>query len=330
MTRKQKRLLRKLILLVVLLAAVLGIVKLVQHRKAAQEEADAAARQEEGILTEQQAYTAIQYWNGSTTLSFALDEDGQWTWADDPDFPLDDSTVTQISGLLSSLKPQQTITDGDTLEAYGLDDPSATLTATGSDGKTLTLSFGKTTTDETSYYMLMNNEESPVYIVDGALRSAMDTTIYDMCLLPELPVLTADVLSKVKLTAGENILLLNAKQENDATTWTSAGKDVTDNDRVADIVAGLKGLSITRCTDYKPSDEAAEICGFTAPSATVDVTYLSDSGTDQTLRLTIGARTLAEDGYYVRVDDGKAIYEMPADTLSALVDAAANGLTVAE
>ena len=132
------------------------------------------------------------------------------------------------------------------------------------------------------------------------------------------------------LLAGENILLLNAKQEDGATTWTSAGKDVTDNDRVADIVAALKGLSITRCTDYKPSDNAAEICGFTSPTATVDVTYLSDSGADQTLRLTIGTKTLAEDGYYVRVDDGTAIYEMPADTLSALVDAAANGLTVAE
>ena len=56
--------------------------------------------------------------------------EGAKPWADDPDFPLDDTTVTAMVDLLTSLKPQQTITDGDTLEAYGLDDPFATLTAT--------------------------------------------------------------------------------------------------------------------------------------------------------------------------------------------------------
>ena len=67
MTRKQKRLLRNLIILVAALALILGGVKLYQRHKAAKEQADADARAQAGILTEQQAYTALQYWNGSTT-----------------------------------------------------------------------------------------------------------------------------------------------------------------------------------------------------------------------------------------------------------------------
>ena len=62
-------------------------------------------------------FSALTYDNGSATLSFHLDESGKWVWSDDPEFPLDDSTIQSILSLLTNLKPQQTITEGDTLEA---------------------------------------------------------------------------------------------------------------------------------------------------------------------------------------------------------------------
>ncbi|OKY92595.1 MAG: hypothetical protein BHV61_00585 [Collinsella sp. 60_9] len=89
-----------------------------------------AAQKSASAITEDHGYTSLTYTNSTATLSFTQDEDGNWIWADDPEFPLDDSTITYIIQTLQSLKPQQTITDGDTLEAYGLDQPSATLTAT--------------------------------------------------------------------------------------------------------------------------------------------------------------------------------------------------------
>ena len=89
---------------------------------------------------------------------------GNWIWADDPEFPLDDSTVQGILALLTDLRPQQTITEGDTLEAYGLGPAFATLTATRPDGGTLTVALGNTTTDGDSYYMLPGRAgESGVY-----------------------------------------------------------------------------------------------------------------------------------------------------------------------
>ena len=180
--------------LVIILAVVLAV-----KRSNAQQAAEEAARQEaESVITQTEAsYTALTYDNGTTTLSFHLDEEGTWVWSDDPEFPLDDTTVQSILDLLADLRPQQTITDGDTLDAYGLDQPFATLTATQADGGTLTIALGNTTTDGTSYYMLMDGQESPVYIISDALYRYMSETIYDMCDLPELPVLTEDTIRYV-------------------------------------------------------------------------------------------------------------------------------------
>ena len=45
-----------------------------------------------GAPSDPGAYTALRWYNGAATLSFALDEQGTWIWADGPDFPLRDDT----------------------------------------------------------------------------------------------------------------------------------------------------------------------------------------------------------------------------------------------
>ena len=54
--------------------------------------------------------------------------------------------------------------------------------------------------------------------------------------------------------------------------------------------------------DYKPTDEAAALCGFDAPQATVTILYLNDTGTEGTLTLTFGSENLDQTGYYVRME----------------------------
>lgn len=331
MNRSQKKTLLTLVVVVAALAAVLLIVRTLKDRSARQAEEEAAAAEAAGVITEEAAYSALSYDNGTTALSFALDENGNWTWADDPEFPLDDSTVTAIVDLLTALKPQQTITDGDTLEAYGLDDPFATLTATTPEGETLTLALGNTTTDGTSYYMLMNGQESPVYIIADTLYTYMSKAIYDMCALPELPLLAEERILSVTLSGTETVTL-TPDQDEDAdgsvtVTWKSGGEDVTD--AAADLIGELEALSITKCVDYKPTDEAVSICGFDEP-VTVTMTYLTDSGTEQTLTLAFGTENLDGDGRYVRVDDDTTIYQMDLDSVDALFAAAQNGLTAAD
>ena len=80
-------------------------------------------------------------------------------------------------------------------------------------GETLKLTFGKATTDGTSYYMLMNDAESPVYIVSGTLYDYLSTPIYDMCVLPELPVLTEETLNSLTIQGAVETTLTAAHNE---------------------------------------------------------------------------------------------------------------------
>lgn len=341
MNRQQQKLLRGLVIAAVVLLAVLAAVLLFKRHSAEKQAEEEAAQEAASAITEDHGYTSLTYTNSTATLSFTQDEDGSWIWADDPEFPLDDSTITYIIQILQSLKPQQTITDGDTLEAYGLDQPSATLTATDAEtGETLKLTFGKATTDGTSYYMLMNDAESPVYIVSDTLYNYLSTPIYDMCVLPELPVLTEETLNSLTIQGAVKTTLTAAHNESTSTdetdgedgeetssvTWTSGETDVTDNETLQSLLDELSTLSFTKCADYKPSDEAVELCGFGSPTAVLTASYVTDSGTEGTLTLTLGTKNVDGDSYYARMDDDTTIYLLSASAVSALVTAASSGL----
>lgn len=331
MNKKQKRTLTLLFAILILLVAAIFAVVAGKARQADQAADQTQETAVGGILPAQQVYSALFYHNGNATLSFSLDENGKWFWADDPEFPLDDTVVTAILGQLVALKPQQTITEGDTLEAYGLDDPIATLSATPIEGgDPLTLDFGNTTTDGTSYYMLMNGEPSPVYIVADTLMQAMSTPIFDMCRLPTLPPLTEQTMELITLKGADAATtVLRADKsgaEEDGIIWKSGGTDVTTQADTATLLAEITALSLAKCVDFKPSAEAVAICGLNAPTATLSVLYQTEGGMDETLTLTIGAQTLTGEGYYARLSGDDTIYQVALDSVDVLLGVADSGL----
>lgn len=298
------------------------------------------------------AYSALRCYNGSATLSFALDEDGEWIWADGPDFPLNGETVTAILDTLTTLKFQQVLPAGESMAEYGLDTPSATLTAAAGTGEQ-TLAFGKTTTDGDSYYMMMNGDESTVYIVADTLVKLMQTPIYDMCALPELPDLSEGNLRAITIQgpvpedespeedggAEEGpeepaeeperpAVTLNARRssgEDQPALWFEGSDNVTASPLLQDLLYDLKTLAMAKCVDYFPSQEAAEICGFESADAILKVEYAA-GGTDQTFTLTVGARMPDESGRYVRLEEDGAIYALATDGVDALMTISVAGM----
>ncbi len=181
MSWKEKRLITILsIILAVLCAAVLVVLSI--RYRAAQAAKDQNTVSPSDIAdTAQSEYVALSYSNGSTTLSFSLNENGVWTWDSEPDFPLDDTHVKSILTILETLKPQQTLDMPEDLSVYGLDAPDVSLTATAPDDAVLTVTLGNATTDGTSYYATINSDPDHVFILAGTLRQAMQTPIYQMC-----------------------------------------------------------------------------------------------------------------------------------------------------
>ena len=318
-----------LAVLVALFLIVLGVKS--QKAKEAAEQKTAAETQ--GVITEQSAYSALTYSNGAATLSFSLGENGKWVWADQPDFPLNDAAVTKITELLASLKPQQTITEGDTLDAYGLDDPVMSLTATAAEsGETTTLTFGNLTTDGKSGYMLMNGQESPVYIVANDLRTAMETPIYDMCVLPSFPALTEEQITAVSVTGAAVTQLrpIHSKApegEHASVVWMSGDTNVTKTTAVKALMEDLPSLTLDKCVDYLPSAAAAALCGFDAPVAVLSVDYATESGSEGGLKLTVGGQTPDGGSRYVRVNEDGSIYSMTAEHMDSIVILASGGIS---
>lgn len=351
MTWTERRVVTFLVSILAILSAALLIVLGIRYRASRPEIVTGAGN---GAVTTAasavgQAYTALTYYNGSATLSFSLDENGAWIWADGPDFPLDDITVSAIVDELSNLRFQQTLAAEKTMEEYGFTNPSATLTATSSQGLTQSLVFGKTTTDGDSYYLQMNGEEGTVYIVADTLCKYMETSIYDMCILPKLPDLSEPNLLAISIqgpvpAASEEasseegeaedlpeppLLVLSARRaegENQSTLWFHENNNVTSNELLGNLLEDLRNMAFLKCVDYRPSEDAEEICGFTAPDAMLTVGYTAN-GAEQTLTLTVGARLPDDSGRYVQMGDSSAIYCLSTDALDPLMHIAVNGLT---
>lgn len=289
-----------------------------------------------GAITDPTAFTSLFYENGRTTLSFSLNEEEKWVWDADTDFPLDTAAITSIMELLTSWKPQQIITDSATLESCGMDNPTATLTAGTAQGGMVTMLLGKATTDGSSYYMRYNGDESTAYIIDGTLYQLLCVPIYDMCRLPELPQLPEDVIQSITIRGaapaeGERgvttiLAAQRADGEDAVTTWRSGGANVTDDETVRALLLDLAALAFEKCVDYRPSDEAASICGFDVPAAELKVEYVTDAGVEQTLELTIGSPLPDGSGRYTRLGEDTTIYLLPTAALDPLMRVSVNGL----
>lgn len=340
MSWKEKQLITILsIILAVLCAAVLLVLSI--RYRASQAEASPQEQAAELAEAAQSEYIKLSYSNGSAYLAFALDQEGAWYWENEPDFPLNDETIRSLLSLLSTLAPQQTLDRPDDLSEFGLDTPHATLTATAPDGGVLRIAMGSATTDGASYYADINGNAEHVYIIAGELYQVMQTPIYDMCVLPELPKLIEAQLNMVMLQGpaeqgsdeeGEPVevhmtTLLSAThaEDSDSVSWRSGGANVTDVPKVRALLSDLADLRVSACVDYRPSDAAAELCGFAAPS-TLTVTYRTATGTEETFQLLIGNQNMDGTGRYVRIGEAEAIYLMELELLDPMMSIAYQGL----
>ena len=245
MSWKEKRLITILSIILAVLCAAVLVVLSIRYRAAQAAKDQNTVSPSDIAEAAQSEYVALSYSNGSTTLSFSLNEDGVWTWDSEPDFPLDDTHVKSILTILETLKPQQTLDMPEDLSVYGLDAPDVSLTATAPDDAVLTVTLGNATTDGTSYYATINSDPDHVFILAGTLRQAMQTPIYQMCRLPVLPELTESTITSIQLqgplveqvdlegnsTQVRNSTVLTATHAEDdsaAVSWRSGGANIAD------------------------------------------------------------------------------------------------------
>ncbi|MBR3641205.1 MAG: DUF4340 domain-containing protein [Oscillibacter sp.] len=308
------------------------------------------AEQSEGGETAQTAetaqadpYVSLACWNGKTELHFSFGGD-KWRWDADPDFPLVSGHVETILSLLDTLNVRQTLPRGEDLSAYGLSSPSGRVTATTASGAQLLVELGSAYEEENgaeaedassvgAIYADINRNESSIYVIDDTLSALLQIPIYDLCRLPELTLPEESAISEITLAAPRgkkteaDVVTLTAQHaEGDgaSVTWRSGGANVTDAPALRELLADLSAMAVTKCVDYRPSAEAAALCGFSDP-AVLTVRYTGPTGTDDAFTLEVGGETLDGGGRYVRLDGGSAIYRMDLALLDPLLRIAAEG-----
>ena len=274
----------------------------------------------------QHKYDALTYKYNGRTLSFAVNElSDLWQWADDKDFPLNPAVVEEICSSIANLQPQQTLVPEESMEAYGFTDPVASVTAAAGEDA-LTLLFGRSTTDGTSRYAMVNGNEETIYIFDAAILELLAVPIHDMAKLPKLPVLTAATLDGLAIHgATDTVLSAQRSEGEEAATWRSGGANVTDDPKVKALLADLEQLNVTKCVIFRPSEEAAEICGFTETAVTLQADH-HHGGEGLQFLLSVGEVTLDGTSRYVRLNNEETIYQMDSTLVDALLTLAETGL----
>ena len=218
-------------------------------------------------------------------------EDDRWYYTPDKDFPLKQSYPEEMAETAGSITADRKLTDGDSIEAYGLDDPVYTIEYTDADGNVTELLFGDMTGDD---YYVMKDGSDTVYTVGSSVIDPFNHALDDMAQLDDYPSIGSGNLVKEVIT-----------QNGVTTIYDSENDDQTED--MAAIAGGLGAVTLSEAADYSVEDEDLAMYGLDEDSRiTVEAIY-TQNDEDQILTLYIGN----EDGNgnrYVMMNDSRIVY----------------------
>ena len=289
MRKKNKGVLILIIVLVLLLAVYFGL----RSWNVSQEEKEEAEQEAATVHvtdTAAEDIVSLKFNVGNGDLEFSK-EDDKWYYTPDKDFPLQQSYPEDMAETVGSITAGRELTDGDSPDAYGLDDPAYTVEYTDADGNVTELLFGDMTGDD--YYVMVSGSDT-VYTVGSSVIDSLNYALEDMAQLDDYPSIGSGNLVKEVIT-----------QNGETTTYDSENEDQAED--IAAVAGGLGAVTLSEAADYSVADADRGNYGLdNASRTTVEVTYTEDNE-DKTMTLYIGG----EDGdgsRYVMMDDSRIVY----------------------
>lgn len=289
MRKKNKGVLILVIVLVLLLAVYFGL-RAWNTSQEEKEEAEQEAATVHVTDTAAEDIVSLKFNVGNGDLEFSK-EDDQWYYTQDKDFPLQQSYPEDMAEAVGGITADRELTDGDSLDAYGLDDPAYTVQYTDADGNVTELLFGDMTGDD--YYVMISGSDT-VYTVGSSVIEPLNYSLEDMAQLDSYPSIGSGNLV-------EEVII----QDGETTTYDSENEDQAED--IAAVAGGLGAVTLSEAADYSVEDEDLDMYGLDEDSRiTVEATYTQDDE-EQLLTLYIGS----EDGNgnrYVMLNDSRIVY----------------------
>ena len=201
MTKSTKQLLGLVGALAVLGGAYGGIVLINQHNeKKATEESKAEKEANTFYLSQIEEPVAISYTNSYGTFGFSYDTENEtWTYDDDEHFPVTQSYLTSLSSDMKAFTAERKLEEvQDDLSVYGLDNPTLSITAKGSDDTEVTVLIGSVNSYSSDYYAKVEGADD-IYTISSSYISDISNDISTLQAKESFPTIASTSVSNVQL-----------------------------------------------------------------------------------------------------------------------------------
>lgn len=201
MTKSTKQLLGLVGALAVLGGAYGGIVLINQHNEEkATEQSKADKEANTFYLSQIEEPVAISYTNSYGTFDFSYDTENEtWSYDGDEHFPVAQSYLTSLSSDMKALTATRKLEEvQDDLSVYGLDNPTMSITAKGSDDTEVTVQIGSINSYNSDYYAKAEGADA-IYTISSSYVSDMSNDLSTLQEKESFPTITSTSISNVQL-----------------------------------------------------------------------------------------------------------------------------------
>ncbi len=309
--KKKKGLIYGAIALVVLCVIYGGVGRYMNHSQKQEKE-----KAEEGkvYLTDLSNVASVSYDIDGQELSFSK-KDGKWKYDGDDLFPVNQTEVDSIASTVSKLEALRKLEGGDSLSAYGLDQPVRKITAAAEDGTKSVILLGNATGDG-DYYAAVEGQDTP-YLISSALYNETGSSLTDLMALEEFPAVSGADIKSITITkegSSEHFIKKKLDDKEGTIEWyrdsvESQGNKLSDNSGLNVLADSLSSLKVKSCPNYKVQEKELAGYGLDQPAAVITYTY-DKNGSEETFTLSIGSLNSDSSCYYTRTDNSSNINEI--------------------
>lgn len=192
--------------------------------------------------------------------AFSFHKDGDWTYDDDADFPVDPEQIEVLLSYFDEMGAAFVIKDAEDLGQYGLDDPSCTIDITTDDGETTVLLGDYSSMDSQRYVSIGDGN---VYLVASDPLPAYEVELSDLIDNDDIP--GFGTVDSIHFEGDSSYDVVHQDYDEAAGLSTNSadvyykqdGDDLAplDTDKVSQYLAALSGLSQDTVVTYKASEE---------------------------------------------------------------------------
>ena len=293
---------------------------------------------------------SVHYIGKDVDINLILDNDS-WISEDDPLRPINQSYVINMINLVEKIDARRIISEnGDNLNEYGLDNPSAYLKLTMEDGTSLTLRIGDKSTGINGNYGMVN-EDNKVYLLNPTYGAGLEYRDIDFTAIESKPEIEGETIEHIQvinrdgddfelyLDEDNEYNLVNSSISNWVLIKPYEVAYVADTSKVTEVQEDYTDFSFQSCVDY--IGDSLGKYGLEDPASSIYVQYLeantetleepeTDPNTGEEINekvtyenkeytLYIGDK-VDESNYYVRREGSDYVYTMRASLVDQMIN----------